>query len=558
MRLGFLRRIRPSNLILFAAAPFIAYLFASNPNYGRSLVAIIGVETNAGALFYGYCLLLAANASGAVASIILLRGLVARSSGNYWTPALLIAHFAIVLGLAFGLLDIADFIDSAVANSVDPYESDLVKKAVSPRQLTEDARIRFVSGFILGARIYLVTSAILFACVLLPRSALISVRVNSAMLLLLASLNALAVFYLLFVAHAGFASGLFLTLRATVFAYLAAAVLGLVWAAMQGMKLGHFTIRIFSALSALLFCASAFFAYQPKDTYALIGSFDARVAIIKGTPQGIADKIRFGDYEGALSDNVQIRSAVNAESALKAMAENKNVSAAFVPIAALPEGEEIVWEFSFLPDKFKYPAIATGVLAAFLALLVVGAHVHQMHPLAIATEFFIDTIRGIPMLVIILYIGLPLSGAVKSASGGIIDFSNLTRGIIAISIGYSAFMAEIFRAGINAVPTGQIEAARSLGLNRWHVARFVVLPQALKIVIPPLGNEFIAMLKDTSLLSILSVRDITQRMREFQAASFLPFAPFNSAAILYVFLTLAAASLLKSIERRSDRNRQRI
>ncbi|MCB2131940.1 MAG: amino acid ABC transporter permease, partial [Rhodobacteraceae bacterium] len=79
-----------------------------------------------------------------------------------------------------------------------------------------------------------------------------------------------------------------------------------------------------------------------------------------------------------------------------------------------------------------------------------------------------------------------------------------------------------------------------------------VLPQAFRIVLPALGNEFIAILKDTSLLSILSVRDVTQRMREFQSASFLPFAPFNSAAILYVFLTLAAASLIASIERRFD------
>ncbi len=102
------------------------------------------------------------------------------------------------------------------------------------------------------------------------------------------------------------------------------------------------------------------------------------------------------------------------------------------------------------------------------------------------------------------------------------------------------------------MPRGQVEAARSLGLNNWRVAQLVVLPQALRIVIPALGNEFIAILKDTSLLSILSVRDVTQRMREFQSASFLPFAPFNSAAIIYVFLTLAAASLIASIERRTD------
>ncbi len=556
-RFGFLRRFRPSNLILFAAAPFIAYLFATNPNYGRSLVAIIGVESNAGQLFYGYCLLLAASATGAAAAFFWRRRPFARPALNFWIPWLWAAHFALALGLAAGLLDTGPFIDSVVANSVDPYESDLVKKAVSPRELTEEARLRFESGFLLVARLYLVAAAVALGLASLPGIAFFSEKLKSYLLLALAAVNGLSAFYLIFVAYAGFASGLFLTLRATVFAYIAAAILGLIWAGLQGLKLGKYTIPTFSALSAALFCLCVFFAFQPKDTYALIGSFDGRVAIIKGTPQGMADKIRFGEFEGSVSDDVRIRSAVDAQSALKSMAENKSVSAAFIPLADVPKGAEPVWQVTFLPDKYKYPSIATGVFAAFLALLVVGAIIHRLHPLAIATEFFIDTIRGIPMLVIILYIGLPLSGAVKSASGGFIDFSNLTRGVIAISIGYSAFMAEIFRAGINAVPVGQIEAARSLGLNRWHVARHIILPQALKIVIPPLGNEFIAMLKDTSLLSILSVRDLTQRMREFQAASFLPFAPFNSAAILYVFLTLAAASLLKTIERRSDRKGRR-
>ena len=88
-----------------------------------------------------------------------------------------------------------------------------------------------------------------------------------------------------------------------------------------------------------------------------------------------------------------------------------------------------------------------------------------------------------------------------------------------------------------------------------YIARFIILPQAIAIVLPALGNEFIAMLKDTSLVSILSVRDITQRMREFQAQSFLPFEPFNSAALLYIILTLIAASLIKKLERVVNRGR---
>ena len=110
-------------------------------------------------------------------------------------------------------------------------------------------------------------------------------------------------------------------------------------------------------------------------------------------------------------------------------------------------------------------------------------------------------------------------------------------------------MAEIFRAGIEAIPKGQIESARTLGMREWHVARFIIIPQAIAIVLPALGNEFIAMLKDTSLVSILSVRDLTQRMKEFQAQSFLPFEPFNTAALLYIILTLLAASSIKSLEK---------
>ena len=115
-------------------------------------------------------------------------------------------------------------------------------------------------------------------------------------------------------------------------------------------------------------------------------------------------------------------------------------------------------------------------------------------------------------------------------------------------------MAEIFRSELDAIPRGQVEAARSLGLS--HSASLVIVPQALRIVTPPLANEFIAIVKDTSLLSILSVREVTQRMRQFQSARFLPFAPFNTAAIFRVFITLACASFLRWTERRYDRRRE--
>ena len=206
-----------------------------------------------------------------------------------------------------------------------------------------------------------------------------------------------------------------------------------------------------------------------------------------------------------------------------------------------------------LAGPISGPAALFGVAEILFSVLTFGAFQHRRHPLAVGSEFFVDTVRGILMLVIIPYIGLPIGGAVKDATGGAIDLSAMTRGIFAMAVALFGLPGEIFRAGIEAVLRGQIEAARSVGLSNWQVARLVVLPQALRVVIPPLGNEFIAILKDTSLLSILSVPGrYAARMREFQSASFLPFAPFNATAILYVVLTLAAASGLKWIERRYD------
>jgi polar amino acid transport system permease protein len=212
----------------------------------------------------------------------------------------------------------------------------------------------------------------------------------------------------------------------------------------------------------------------------------------------------------------------------------------------------VLWRAHFLSTSLMQPALALIVFGVGILLLTFGAAQSGRHPLNIFAELYIDALRGIPMLVIILYVGFPLQGAIRDATGGLINMSRLTRGVVAIALGYAAYLAEIFRAGIEAIPHGQTEAARSLGLTGWQTARYVVLPQALRIVVPPLGNEFIAMLKDTSLLSVLSVRDITQRAREFQAATFQVFPPYNTVALLYIGLTLAASSFVKWLERKTS------
>lgn len=348
--------------------------------------------------------------------------------------------------------------------------------------------------------------------------------------------------------------GIWVTITATVAAYLASMVLGLVLAWLLVLRARRTTWRRCGYLAIGALAVATALWLQPRATWALAGEITpgARVAIVQGTPSGVADAVRSGRWAGIEGEPVPlaVRAVDGVDGALLRLAEG-DVSAAFVPLSAVPQGVRVAWEATFLPPRIARGAVAATALGIVLALLAVGALVSAQHPLAIFAELYVDTLRGIPMLVVILYVGFPLQGALREATGGAIDMTRMSRGVVALSLGYAAYMAEIFRAGIEAVPKGQREAARSLGLAPWQTTRHVVLPQALRIVVPPLGNEFIAMLKDTSLLSILSVRDITQRAREFQASTFMTFPPYNTVALLYIALTLAASSLVKWVERKS-------
>jgi polar amino acid transport system permease protein len=349
--------------------------------------------------------------------------------------------------------------------------------------------------------------------------------------------------------------GITVTIGATVAAYLAAAVLGLGLAALLALRAGPATWWR-TGLVALLAGAGAAVAFtRPAETFVLIGDAQpgGRVAFVQGTPQAYADRLRMGTWGGTGEDApmLVIRAVDRPDTALARLVEGQ-VAAALLPAAAVPTGTEELWRASSLPPAVARAAAALATLAFVAGALAVATRWSGQHPLTILAEMYVDALRGVPMLVVILYVGFPLQGALREVSGGLIDMNRMTRGIVALALGYAAYMAEIFRAGIEAVPRGQVEAARSLGLDGWQTARYVVLPQALRIVVPPLGNEFIAMLKDTALLSILSVRDITQRAREFQAGSFLTFPPYNTVAILYIGLTLAASSLVKWVERRTS------
>ncbi len=164
---------------------------------------------------------------------------------------------------------------------------------------------------------------------------------------------------------------------------------------------------------------------------------------------------------------------------------------------------------------------------------------------------YIEFIRGVPTLVLIFTVAFVIVPAVAgflNISGQAI--STNTRGIIALSVIYGAFLAEVFRAGIESVPTGQMEAARSLGMNGRTAMRHIILPQAIRNVLPALGNDFIAMLKDSSLVSVLAVRDLTQQARLYAGSTFRFRESYLVLTFLYLTMTIALSLVLRWYERR--------
>jgi polar amino acid transport system permease protein len=180
-------------------------------------------------------------------------------------------------------------------------------------------------------------------------------------------------------------------------------------------------------------------------------------------------------------------------------------------------------------------------------------------------RFYVEVIRGVPMLVLLFYIAFVGAPAIVAAyniltlplvRSGLAepilvrDFSLMWRAIIALMIGYSSFIAEVFRAGIQSVDHGQIEAAKALGLSRYHRFRFVVFPQAIKVIFPPLSNDFVAMVKDSSLVSVLGVSDITQMGKIYASGSFRFFETYSIVTYIYLILTIGLSLGLRQVEKR--------
>lgn len=170
---------------------------------------------------------------------------------------------------------------------------------------------------------------------------------------------------------------------------------------------------------------------------------------------------------------------------------------------------------------------------------------------------YVEIIRGIPMLVqlIFWYFAFPSLVQQIGDSFNIPSFSDyranaMAMAILGLTFGYAAYMSEVYRAGIQSISKGQMEAARSLGMTYFQAMRYVILPQAVRVILPPVGNEFITLLKDSSLVSVVAVADMTRRGREFMAANFIPIQTWVMVALLYLVMTLLAARLVTWMERK--------
>ena len=237
---------------------------------------------------------------------------------------------------------------------------------------------------------------------------------------------------------------------------------------------------------------------------------------------------------------------------------------AAVRIAASPiyrQTLDFLWDGVLLTLQLTLAAYALALVIGLAAGLMRLSHNPVVYTIS---TLYVEVVRGVPLLVLLIYIAFVaapvvsdlLAGAARAmgltGTAGTITRvirSDLNRAIIGLAVGYGAYLAEIYRAGIESIPKGQMEAARSLGMSYGQAMRFVILPQALRVVLPPLGNDFVALLKDSALASAIAVPELTQAGRLLSARTFRAFETYNMVALLYLIMTLMGSLGVRALER---------
>lgn len=210
---------------------------------------------------------------------------------------------------------------------------------------------------------------------------------------------------------------------------------------------------------------------------------------------------------------------------------------------------------SLLPPLLQGAWVTVTVsLVSYLIALVSGlaiglARISKVWPVRMAAAAYVQFIRGTPLLLqlFFIYYVLPYAGIV---------FSPFEAGVIGLSINYSAYMAEVFRSGIAAVPRGQSEAGMSLALSHFQMMLFVIIPQALRIVVLPIGNFFVSIFKDSALVSVITMKDLMFSGEMLASSTFRHFEIFSILAVIYFLLSYPAAKLVEWIEKRLNGERR--
>lgn len=202
----------------------------------------------------------------------------------------------------------------------------------------------------------------------------------------------------------------------------------------------------------------------------------------------------------------------------------------------LPDGLAVTFEVTF----------ASILMATGFGLLAGLGQISRKRLFNRIATVYVEVIRGIPLLVQIFYIYFAL--------GSLLHLDGFLAAVISMAFCYGAYMGEIFRAGIQAVPRGQMEAALALGLSRRQAIRMVILPQTVKIILPAIGNEFIALLKDSSMVSVMALVDLLRLAKNYGSSHGDYFPPLTVVALVYLVMTLILSWLVALMEERLNQN----
>lgn len=193
-------------------------------------------------------------------------------------------------------------------------------------------------------------------------------------------------------------------------------------------------------------------------------------------------------------------------------------------------------------------SVCAIALSVIIGITMALASMSPYRMLRASSRVYIECLRSIPLLVLLLwvYYGLPVITGLQ--------FSAFAAGVFSLALSDSAFEAEVFRAGIQSVHKGQREAARSLGLSSWHTFRLVIFPQAIRTILPALGNQFVYVLKMSSLVSVIGLQELTRRANELNVTEYRPLEIYTLLVLEYLVLILITSWGVRSLERRLSRH----